>query len=171
MGKRAEIQVIEYIKTLPEVVKAAKGSVYMSVAPINEQGKSDVFITVNRYESVPLDRTFSDAVTLLRVKVEIVVYGKAYEQVSSVVKAIQMAMEAKWEGACDGEIGLDPIQISNTVWNPFRLDYQIMESLPYGAYSGTDTSDKPGGAAADVLDATVLSIVNGQLNTTYGKNK
>lgn len=127
--KRAEIEVLEYIKTIPEVRNAAKGSVYMYYAPINEQGKSDIFITVNRYESVPLDRTLNDEVTWLRVKVEVVVYGKSYALLSNTVRAIQKCMEDRWEGASDGEIGLDPIEISNTVWIPIRLDYQIMENL------------------------------------------
>ena len=127
--KRVEIQVLEHIKTIPEVRNTAKGSVYMYYAPINEQGKSDIFITVNRYESVPLDRTLTDEVTWLRVKVEVVVYGKSYALLSSVVRAIQESMESEWEGASDGEIGLDPIEISNTVWIPIRLDYQIMENL------------------------------------------
>ena len=126
---RAEVEVLEYIKTIPEVVNLTRGHLYNKYAPINTGGKSDAFVIVDRYESVPLDRTFADEVNWLRVKVEIVIYGKSYDKTSRITELIQKAMERKWMGASDGEIGLEPIEISNTVWLPFRLDYQIMENI------------------------------------------
>jgi hypothetical protein len=126
---RAEVKVLEYIKTIPEVVNLTKGHLYNKFAPINTGGRAEVFVIVDRYESVPLDRTFADEVNWLRVKVEIVIYGKSYDKTSRVTELIQRAMEQKWTGASDGEIGLEPIELSNTVWLPFRLDYQIMENI------------------------------------------
>lgn len=122
-----EIAVRDYIQSIPEIRNLTHGHIYTKYAPINTGGKTDTFVVVDRYESIPLDRTFSDTVTWLRVKVEVTIYGKNYDNTVKVTELIQKAMEQKWEGSSDGELGLEPIEISNTVWMPFRLDYQIYE--------------------------------------------
>lgn len=126
---KAEVQVKEYIASIPEIVNLTKGHIYTGFAPANTSGATDAFIVVSRFESVPLDRSFADEVNWLRVKVEVVIYGKTYDKVSKLTDLIQKAMEIKWEGASDGEIGLDVIELSATEWMPFRLDYQIMENI------------------------------------------
>lgn len=126
---KAEVQVKEYIASIPEVVNITKGHIYTGFAPANTSGATDAFIVVTRFESVPLDRCLSDPVNWLRVKVEITIYGKTYDKISKLTEIIQKAMEIKWEGASDGEIGLDIIELSATEWSPFRLDYQIMENI------------------------------------------
>lgn len=126
---KAEIQVKEYIASISEVVNLTKGHIYTGFAPPNTSGATDTYIVVSRFESVPLDRTLADPVNWLRVKVEISIYGKSYDKISKLTELIQKAMEIKWEGASDGEIGLDTIELSATEWLPFRLDYQIMENI------------------------------------------
>ena len=128
-SERTEVKILNFLKSVPEISTLTKGNIFQYFAPINTHGKTDTFVTINRYDTVPLDRTFADEVSWLRVKIEIVIYGRTYEKLSQTVAAIQRAMETEWPGASDGEIGLEPMELSNTVWVPFRLDYKIMEDV------------------------------------------
>ena len=126
---RAEVQVKEYLASIPEIVNITKGHIYTGYAPPNTAGSTDAYIVINRFESIPLDRSFADEVNLLRVKVEVGIFSKVYDKVSKLTGIIQKAMESKWPGGSDGEIGLDVLELSATEWIPFRLDYQINENI------------------------------------------
>ena len=126
---KSEVLVKEYLETIPEIVNLTKGQIYTMFAPSNTSGVTDAFIVVNRAETVPIDRSLADEVNWLRVKVDVDIYGKAYDKVSSLSERVRKTMELKWEGSSDGEIGLDSVELSTTVWKPFRLSYQIFERI------------------------------------------
>ena len=131
--KKAEVQIIDALKADTDIMRMTKGNIFQFFAPTNTQGHSDVFIVVNRYESVPIDRTFSNDISLLRVKVEIVIYSKEYQHSIKAIECVREILDrdinTKYIGSNDGEIGLDPVEVSNATWIPFRLDYQVMERL------------------------------------------
>lgn len=133
MGKKAEVILIEALKNSDDVMRITKGNIFQYFAPTNTQGHSDVFIVVNRYESIPIDRTFDNDISLLRVKVEVVIYAKTYqssvEAMGYVREVLDRNINTIYIGSNDGEIGLDPVEVSNATWVPFRLDYQVMEKL------------------------------------------
>lgn len=133
MGKKSEVIVIEALKADDDVMRITKGNIFQYFAPTNTQGHSDVFIVVNRYESIPIDRTLSNDISLLRVKVEVVIYAKTYqasvEAINYVRDVLDRDINTIYIGSNDGEIGLDPVEVSNSTWVPFRLDYQVMERL------------------------------------------